>query len=83
MARLWRPHTGTHLGMMVLIYTRSNGRCGVFSQHINKNLQVFFKDEIGLTDDQELKLTALLYDEQSSVDASTHTLKNWAQSLAR
>ena len=30
MARLWRPHTGTHLRMMVLIYTRSNGRGGAF-----------------------------------------------------
>ena len=30
MARLRRPHIGTHLRMMVLIYTRFNGRGGVF-----------------------------------------------------
>jgi len=30
LARLWRPHTGTHLRMMVLIYTRFTGRGGAF-----------------------------------------------------
>jgi Spy/CpxP family protein refolding chaperone len=34
-----------------------------------------FKDDIGLTDDQEVKLKALLYDEQSFMDAQNTTLK--------
>ena len=34
-----------------------------------------FKDEIGLTDDQEVKLKALLYDEQSFMDSQNTTLK--------
>ncbi len=34
-----------------------------------------FKDEIGLSDDQEVKLKALLYDEQSFMDSQNTTLK--------
>ena len=34
-----------------------------------------FKDDIGLTDDQEVKLKALLYDEQSFMDSQNSTLK--------
>jgi Spy/CpxP family protein refolding chaperone len=42
-----------------------------------------FKDEIGLTDDQELKLKALLYDEQSLVDANNDSLKTLGADLSK
>jgi hypothetical protein len=42
-----------------------------------------FKNEIGLTDDQVLKLKALLYDEQSMVDASNNKLKALGADLGK
>jgi hypothetical protein len=35
-----------------------------------------FKNEIALTENQEFKLKALLYDEQTQADANNNTLKN-------
>ena len=40
-----------------------------------KTIFFFLKDEIGLTDDQETKLKALLYDEQTSLNTDNDTLK--------
>ena len=45
LARLWRPHTGTHLRMMVLIYTRSNGRGGDFFSNLSMSTNLFSSDE--------------------------------------
>ncbi len=42
-----------------------------------------FKNEIGLTDDQELKLKALLYDEQALTDANNNTLKTLGTELGK
>ena len=42
-----------------------------------------FKNEIGLTDDQVLKLKALLYDEQNSIDSSNNTLKELGAELSK
>ena len=42
-----------------------------------------FKNEIGLTDDQELKLKALLYDEQSLVDSNNNVLKTLGTELGK
>jgi len=42
-----------------------------------------FKDEIGLTDDQEVKLKALLYDEQSFMDSQNATLKGLGIELSK
>ena len=42
-----------------------------------------FKSEIGLTDDQEIKLKALLYDEQSMVDSNNIILKNLGAELGK
>ncbi len=40
-----------------------------------------FKDDIGLTDDQETKLKALLYDEQSLMETDNATLKTLGTEL--
>jgi Spy/CpxP family protein refolding chaperone len=40
-----------------------------------------FKDEIGITDDQEVKLKALLYDEQTFVDTNNNSLKTLGAEL--
>ena len=42
-----------------------------------------FKNDIGLTDDQELKLKALLYDEQSSLDTDNTALKTLGTDLGK
>ncbi len=42
-----------------------------------------FKDEIGFSDDQELKLKALLYDEQTLIDTDTNTLKTLGTELSK
>ena len=42
-----------------------------------------FKSELGLTDDQEVKLKALLYDEQSFIDANNATLKTLGTALGK
>ena len=42
-----------------------------------------FKNEIGLTDDQELKLKALLYDEQSLVETNNNALKALGADLGK
>ena len=40
-----------------------------------------FKSDLGITDDQELKLKALLYDEQSFLDTNNATLKSLGAEL--
>jgi Spy/CpxP family protein refolding chaperone len=42
-----------------------------------------YKDEVGLTDNQETKLKALLYDEQALVDANNSTLKTLGSELGK
>jgi Spy/CpxP family protein refolding chaperone len=42
-----------------------------------------FKDDLAITDDQELKLKALLYDEQSFLDADNSTLKSLGNQLSQ
>jgi Spy/CpxP family protein refolding chaperone len=42
-----------------------------------------FKDELGITDDQELKLKALLYDEQTFLDSENTTLKSLGEELSK
>ena len=42
-----------------------------------------FKSEIGLTDDQEVKLKALLYDEQSFMDSENTSLKTLGTELSK
>jgi len=42
-----------------------------------------FKDEVGLTDDQENKLKALLYDEQSLITSHNDTLKSLGAELSK
>jgi len=42
-----------------------------------------FKDEVGLTDDQESKLKVLLYDEQTTVNAHNDTLKGLGAELSK
>ena len=42
-----------------------------------------FKNEIALTDDQEIKLKALFYDEQTLTDANNNTLKTLGTGLGK
>jgi len=42
-----------------------------------------FKDELGITDDQELKIKALLYDEQSFLDTNNASLKALGTDLSK
>jgi Spy/CpxP family protein refolding chaperone len=42
-----------------------------------------FKNEIGLTDDQEIKLKALLYDQQARADAHNNTLRALGTELGK
>jgi len=42
-----------------------------------------FKNELAISDDQELKLKALLYDEQSFLDTNNNTLKTMGAELSK
>lgn len=55
MARPWRPHTGTHLRMMVLIYTRFTGRGGAFLHYrLSMSTNLFTPDEKVIPSDSPL-----------------------------
>lgn len=57
------------------------------ANNLNQQAQVktifSFKHEIALTDDQEVKLKAVLYDEQAFIDTNNNTLKALGTELGR
>ncbi|MDE2215177.1 MAG: hypothetical protein KGJ61_08705 [Candidatus Omnitrophica bacterium] len=71
---------GLLLGLLLFV-CMAVPRCFAQNQPEQVKTIFSFKNELGITDDQELKLKALLYDEQNFIDGQNNTLKELGAQL--
>ena len=72
------------LGMFLSVFLMASNVMAQNAAQDGQAKTIFsFKDELSLTDDQVLKLKALLYDEQSLADTSNNTMRSLGGELSK